>query len=615
MLKLSKRIGLLWQLLIPSAFAAVLCVVAVQAWTLSVSQQALEQRMGRNVEAGLRLLQAYLAPLGTSWSRRDGHLRLGASLLAGRDEITDQAAEAIGGVVTIFSYDERVATNIRKPDGTRAVGTRLADPAVRDAVLQQGRSYRGQANILNQTYLTIYEPIKDASGQVLGVLFAGIPSAELDAAKSDVVRQGTIAAVLVLMLFAATNWFIMARNLKPLDDLAGAMRRLAAGELQLEIPGVDRQDQVGRMAGALQNFKAAAIEKLAMEAQAAASRDAAQAERASNEAERTMATEDQARVVSELADALALLAEGDLTRKISAFPVNYEKLERDFNAAIAKLQETIGVIAGNSRTIYVGTDEIAQATDSLSKRTEQQAASIEETAAALEEISATVHKTVKNANHARQVVATATSDAQRSGEIVDSAVAAMGEIEKSSAQISQIIGVIDEIAFQTNLLALNAGVEAARAGDAGRGFAVVASEVRALAQRSAGAAKEIKVLIQASTGHVSSGVDLVGQTGEALKRIANQVGDINAIVGEIAASAQEQSTALADVSTAVNQMDQLTQQNVAMVEESTAASHSLAQEAQHLTSLVGRFRTDASSSGARRQVSAKPWTAPRSAVA
>jgi methyl-accepting chemotaxis protein len=247
------------------------------------------------------------------------------------------------------------------------------------------------------------------------------------------------------------------------------------------------------------------------------------------------------------------------------------------------------VVAGNAQGIRSGAGEISTAADDLSRRTEQQAASLEETSAALDQITATVRKTAEGAGHARQVVSSAKQQAQLSGEVVGNAVAAMGHIEKSSAQIGQIIGVIDEIAFQTNLLALNAGVEAARAGDAGRGFAVVAQEVRALAQRSAEAAKEIKGLIQASSGQVALGVELVGETGKALARIAAEVTEIDGAVTEIAASAQEQSTALAEVNTAVNQMDQVTQQNAAMVEQSTAASHSLAQEAEQLATLVGRF--------------------------
>jgi methyl-accepting chemotaxis protein len=289
---------------------------------------------------------------------------------------------------------------------------------------------------------------------------------------------------------------------------------------------------------------------------------------------------------------LEKLAEGDLQFRLSeAVAPQYEKLRTDFNTAVGQLQETVSIIGRNTHAIRAGAGEIAAAADDLSHRTEQQAASLEQTAAALDQITATVRKTADGADHAREVVGKAKADAERGGEVVREAVMAMSEIESSSQKVSQIIGVIDEIAFQTNLLALNAGVEAARAGDAGRGFAVVASEVRALAQRSAEAAKEIKALISASTAQVGSGVKLVGETGQSLERIVSQVADINAVVSEIAASAKEQATGLAEVNKAVNQMDQTTQQNAAMVEQSTAASHSLAQEAEELGRLLRRFRT------------------------
>ena len=257
---------------------------------------------------------------------------------------------------------------------------------------------------------------------------------------------------------------------------------------------------------------------------------------------------------------------------------------------MAKLQDTMKIVAGNTSGIRTGSSEISTAADDLARRTERQAASLEETAAALNEITSTVRKTSDSAAHAKKVVHSAKESAETSGDIVRRAVAAMGTIQQSSSQIAQIIGVIDEIAFQTNLLALNAGVEAARAGEAGRGFAVVASEVRALAQRCAEAAKQIKALISASSQQVAEGVNLVDETGKALGQISLQVEEITGIVGEIAGSTEEQATALQQVNIAIVDMDKVTQQNAAMVEESTAASRNLFQETEDLARVVGSFK-------------------------
>ena len=298
----------------------------------------------------------------------------------------------------------------------------------------------------------------------------------------------------------------------------------------------------------------------------------------------------QAEVVQALAAGLDRLAGGDLMFRLDdRLAPEYEKLRGDFNGAIDKLREAMGGIAGAARTIGSVTQEIAGATDDLSRRTEQQAASLEETAAALDEITATINRTSETSQHARDVVSAARADAEKSAGVVDRAIEAMHGIDQSSKQITQIIGVIDEIAFQTNLLALNAGVEAARAGDAGRGFAVVASEVRALAQRSADAAKQIKGLISTSSGQVGRGVDLVVETGKALQRIVAQVAEIDAVVSAISAGAKEQATGLHEVNTSVNEMDHVTQQNAAMVEETTAAAQSLAGETRELEQLVARF--------------------------
>lgn len=297
--------------------------------------------------------------------------------------------------------------------------------------------------------------------------------------------------------------------------------------------------------------------------------------------------------VNQIAQALARLAANDLSYRMAAqIDAQFASVRDDFNDAVAALDETIGAVASATRNVATGANEISTASDNLSRRTEQQAASLEETAAALDEITATVSRSADGAKRASVAASDARVDAAKSGEIVGEAVSAMDGIESSSNQINQIISVIDEIAFQTNLLALNAGVEAARAGEAGRGFAVVAQEVRALAQRSADAAKEIKTLISTSTAEVGQGVEYVGKAGEALRAIAHEVDEIDDLVTAMAASTQQQARGLSEVNTTMNQMDQVTQRNAAMVEETTAASHSLTNEARQLAQLMDRFKTE-----------------------
>jgi methyl-accepting chemotaxis protein len=327
--------------------------------------------------------------------------------------------------------------------------------------------------------------------------------------------------------------------------------------------------------------------------QTTANLTAAEEERRKSYEAQSMVAKNQAAVVDYLATGLAQIARGNLSYQLTQiFPEGYQKLREDFNMTIVQLQAAMRRFKTAVSSIRTSTDEISHSAEELSRRTEQQAASLEETAGTLDEITIAVSKTAEGAAEVNKAVMAARTDAERSGTVMQDAVGAMSQIEQTARKISQIIGVIDEIALQTNLLALNAGIEAARAGDAGRGFAVVASEVRALALRSAEAAKEIKGLIVTSTDQVVTGVQLVSQTGQALDRIVTNIAEINKRVAQIATSAKDQASGLNEINRTIDQLDQVTQQNASMVEESTAANADLASESQQLAELISHFDVD-----------------------
>ncbi|WP_408862013.1 methyl-accepting chemotaxis protein [Acidocella aquatica] len=297
------------------------------------------------------------------------------------------------------------------------------------------------------------------------------------------------------------------------------------------------------------------------------------------------------KVMQTVTEAMSALATGDLTHRIGdTLPDEYARLREDFNSAVERLAGTLSGIQVATGVINTSIDEISQATDDLARRTEQQAAGLLETTTALNELTQGVQRTATGAAQAHVAVGAANSGAANSRNVVSEAGDAMNKIEASSQEISQIIGLIDDIAFQTNLLALNAGVEAARAGDAGRGFAVVASEVRALAQRSAEAAKAIKSLISTSSAQVVQGVELVRKTGQSLETIGTNVAQIEGLVSGIANAAQHQSGGLNQVSEVVNEMNMVVQQNAAMVEEASAAVHSLKSEINELNRSISAFK-------------------------
>ncbi|MBU2486755.1 MAG: methyl-accepting chemotaxis protein [Alphaproteobacteria bacterium] len=423
---------------------------------------------------------------------------------------------------------------------------------------------------------------------------AFLESAEARAEAADAMLSilTKVAAIASLLLFIGGLYVFRRRAIVPLTAMKDYMGLLAAGDYSNEVPYAQRNDEIGEMAQSVAYFRQGEIERKDARAKSAA--EQAEIKRLEEEAAERQAAEDaeRVRVIEALTSGLENLSSGNLAYRINTtFAPAYEKLRTEFNSAVGSLSETIDEISATTESVRLASSEIGSSADDLSKRTEQQAASLEETAAALDEITSTVKSSSQRAEEASHMVATAKTGAEKSGAVVKNAISAMERIEESSKQISQIISVIDDIAFQTNLLALNAGVEAARAGEAGKGFAVVAQEVRELAGRSATAAKEIKTLIDTSSTQVGTGVTLVNQTGTALGEIESQVGRINDLIQSIVTGAREQSTALAEINSAVNQMDQVTQQNAAMVEETNAATQGLSSEAVKLESLMRRFNT------------------------
>lgn len=395
-------------------------------------------------------------------------------------------------------------------------------------------------------------------------------------------QKSVIGAVAVAMLVCASLAFAIGRSLSAqLAELTRLMQRLAKGDLNAQVPSARSNDAISDMTGALSSFKDALLAKMALER------------------ESLRAAEAQAQMVRSLASGLERLSAGDLACKIgNSVSTEDTQIRADFNEAIERLEGIITTVVSNGRSIRSGAVQITEAADDLAQRTQQQADSLKQTATALDAITAIVNQSAQKADHVKSIVASAKQDAEQSGEIVRQAVAAMSAIEFSAKEIGKIIGVIDDIASETNLLALNAGMEAARAGAAGGSFAVVASQVRALASRSADAAREIKSLISESSAQVDRGVAMVGQTGSALQRIVVQVTEINSLVVDIPSSARLQATELIGINSAISEMDVVTQQNATKVQKQTTASYDLMSGAQRLVELTDRFVVGSASTSA-----------------
>jgi len=449
----------------------------------------------------------------------------------------------------------------------------------------------------------------------------GAATAALDAAKehaaeqsamarNDLIVQSSLLAAAILL--AGGLMLLVSRHVTgPLHAIRTAMLKLAGGDFAVVLPGLHRNDEIGAVANAVERFKVLAVEKAQTEADETMRRQQAEADlkaqaaraeaeaQAKTAAERAKAAAEQARAFAALEAGLGKLADGDFTFRLGDdIPGSYRQIKDNFNAAIDQLHETLQAVVVSSHEVAGAATEISTATNDLSQRVEEQAASLEETSASMEEISATVKTNAENAHQANTLTNSTREMADRGGTVVAEAVTAMSRIEESSRQISEIIGVIDEIARQTNLLALNAAVEAARAGDAGRGFAVVATEVRSLAQRASEAAKNINVLIANSSDRVREGVSLVDRAGMALDEIVGSIKRVTDIVAAIAAASAEQSGGIDQINKALAQMDEATQRNSALVEENSATARTLEQQSHDMQKRISFFRLDGAAASA-----------------
>ncbi|MCM2473376.1 methyl-accepting chemotaxis protein [Rhizobium sp. CG5] len=603
-MRLFSRFGLVGTVTATTILILVLSLGAV-AWAISssingrIAAQAIDGQ-NASLRTAATIVERDFPGTTVTWGR-DGNVER-IVMTAIPDTFTDHKmidtiGRMTGQTATIFAWNPenkdfwRKTTNIIKPDGSRAVGTALGQTGAVYPIATKGQTFRGEAVILDVPYYTIYQPIFAPAGEVIGILYAGVRSADINSIANQMAWTIGITAVLVLIGATIVVVLVARKIMGPLPQLTATAERLAEGRLDVTVPHKDLNNEIGALAHALEVFREGAVQKQELERRAAEHLSQSEEERLAREAAKAAEARDVQRAVDALAAGLQRLSEGDLTIRIDQpFTDGLDSLRLNFNQSAEQLNNTLSQLREETLAIEANSNEMRSASTELAGRTEQQAASLEETSAALDQITATVRNASARADEASTMAAAARQSTEGSSKVVSDAIAAMGRIEGASSEISKIINVIDEIAFQTNLLALNAGVEAARAGEAGKGFAVVAQEVRELAQRSANAAKDIKALITKSGTEVAGGVKLVRETGEALSAISQQVDKINSHIGSIATSAREQTTGLHEINTAVNQMDQFTQKNAAMVEETTAVTHRLAESATALAGLVGQFQ-------------------------
>jgi len=521
-----------------------------------------EERLDTN----MRVAWSVIEWSGLNYSLRGDTLYAGETPLNANNAAVDRMKELVGGTATIFMGDQRVATNVQNPDGTRALGTRLAAGPVKDAVLGKGESYRGETEILGTRYFAAYDPIKDANGKVIGILFVGV-SAEDFYRNVDSLGWHILLLAVVVTAIAAALCMRGARKLfAPLETASATMMRLAKGDNGTEIVDTERPDEIGGIARALLVFREAAVAKEA-------------------------ADREQRQVVERLAESLAHLSSGDLTAQIDqVFPETYEALRTNYNSALSGLRGMIGATGDSTSVIRGSSFEIAQASEDLARRTEASAASLEQSSAALLEIdnglrsgATAATETVTRADEAIATVSGGRAVAAEAG-------GAMRRVSDSATNIDGVIEGLDKIAFQTRVLAMNAAVEAGRAGEAGRGFAVVADLVSALAKRSEEEARSARAQLTVTQSEIVAALGAVERVDGAFEGIAGDVAQVHVLLGGMARSNRASATSVSEITAAIGAMNIATQQNAAMVEQASAAARGLTEEVNRLAAQASAFR-------------------------
>ena len=546
--------------------------------------------------------------------------------------LIEQITQVTGETATVFAWDPetedfwRKTTNIIKPDGSRAVGTPLGKTGAVYPVIMNGQTYLGEAVILGTPYYTVYLPMKDTAGQVVGILYAGVEKAKIAAAQDETLRMLFTVSALVfaavgVVMFLASRWLM-----RPIPQLVKTMSAVTEDPANAVVPYTKARNELGEMARAVEVFRENGVKIAAMSDSEAARlvNDKADRERMMQDLQLAFGevvdaaingdfskrvhadfpdaelnnlassvnslVETVDRGIDETGDVLASLADTNLTQRVKGdYKGAFAKLRDNTNAVADKLTDIVGQLRHTSRGVRSATGEILAGANDLSERTTKQAATIEETSATMEQLASTVLESAKKAEEASVKSKTVSQTAAEGGEVMNQATGAMEKITSSSAKISNIIGMIDDIAFQTNLLALNASVEAARAGDAGKGFAVVAVEVRRLAQSAASASADVKVLIEQSASEVAGGSKLVADAAGKLEAILEGIRENSLVMEGIARDSKEQASSIEEVNVAVRLMDEMTQHNAALVEETNAAIEQTEGQASELDRIVDIF--------------------------